>query len=108
MSDTQPVKYQFNRLLKSTDDQPGKIKETIVYSKSPIPPERPDDSVKDLCTVSWEGKIDPTKFPIFTNAAGVEYRELEYTINMKSDGGLLKFSVMLKGKRIGNTRVVFD
>ncbi|KAI8228109.1 hypothetical protein K4K54_002426 [Colletotrichum sp. SAR 10_86] len=89
---------------------PDDITDTLEMCTSLPLPSRYDDTVKELCTISWSKKIDFESLPRYVNRLGKVYHELEYTIEMNCAGASVDFSVIHDGKQVGakNVSVVYE
>ncbi|KAK1993417.1 hypothetical protein LX36DRAFT_684302 [Colletotrichum falcatum] len=105
--DAKPVRHSFYRLY---NRPPEAVTENLYYSASLIAPTRRDDTVKRLCTITWNEKIDFEALPKFINPAGKVYYRLTFDLDMVPDGSSLEFTVLHNGKQVGvnNVSVDFD
>ncbi|KAK2024068.1 actin-like ATPase domain-containing protein [Colletotrichum zoysiae] len=107
VSSTDPVREEFYRLYTSP---PPKISDSLHISSAWPPPSELDDSVKELCEITWNKKIDFEALPRHVNSLGKVFHELTYEIEMICAGTSIDFSVIHNGKHVGakNVSVVFD
>nr|XP_036578921.1 uncharacterized protein CTRU02_11175 [Colletotrichum truncatum]KAF6786304.1 hypothetical protein CTRU02_11175 [Colletotrichum truncatum] len=99
------VRHSYQRLF---EKPPERIAEAIHYSESSAAPNRKDSTVKKLCTITWNSKIDFEALPTFTNPIGKIYHRLEFEIEMVSDGCSLEFTVYHDGKRVAAKNICAD
>ncbi|KAF4865017.1 Heat shock 70 kDa protein 12A [Colletotrichum siamense] len=106
ISTAKPVVNEYFRLF---DSPPEKIEETIYSTGSWPVPTALNETVKELCTISWTKEIDIYSLPRWTNPLGKVFSKLEFSIEMTCSGGTVDFSVIHDGKQVGtkNVQVVF-
>jgi hypothetical protein len=71
----------------------------IYVSKAEDPPTRRDGSVKVYCKVTWDTKIDWDSLEPCEDQHGRKLRRLDYTVEMKCDGGSSMFYILHDGRR---------
>ncbi|KAI8286182.1 hypothetical protein K4K56_008952 [Colletotrichum sp. SAR 10_98] len=106
ISTAKPVVNEYFRLF---DSPPEKIEENIYSTGSWPVPTALNETVKELCTISWTKEIDIYSLPRWTNPLGKVFSKLEFSIEMTCSGGTVDFSVIHDGKQVGtkNVQVVF-
>ncbi|KAG6041415.1 hypothetical protein E4U41_004513 [Claviceps citrina] len=90
------------------DEPLGIVTEEFYVSASHEPPTRQDDSVTQLCSVTWNKVAPFESLPVHYNAAGKEYRKLEFDIEMTCDGTSIHFTIYYKGKAMADHDVVVE
>lgn len=97
-----------SRLYETDSEEKLKCTDKIYTSTTFPPPKRWDDSVNELCTITWDTEIDLNSLPTFTNPLGKVYHRLEFEVEMVCAGGSLDFPVYHDGKRQGSKNVVVN
>ncbi|KAK1970942.1 actin-like ATPase domain-containing protein [Colletotrichum sublineola] len=107
VSSTNPVHEDFCRLYASA---PSEVSDSLHVSSAWPPPSEMDSSVKELCEITWNKKIDFESLPRHVNSLGKVFHKLNYTIEMVCAGASIDFSVSHDSKRVGakNVSVIFD
>ncbi|KAK1995876.1 actin-like ATPase domain-containing protein [Colletotrichum falcatum] len=107
ISNTTPVRENFYRLY---DSAPSEVSDSLYVSSDWPPPSEKDSSVKELCEITWNKKIDFESLPRHVNSLGKVFHRIDYTIEMVCAGASIDFAVSHDGKRVGakNVSVVFD
>ncbi|KAK2038571.1 actin-like ATPase domain-containing protein [Colletotrichum somersetense] len=107
VSGTTPVTKDFYRLYASA---PSEVSESLYVSSAWPPPPEMDNSVRELCEITWNKQIDFEALPRHVNSLGKVFHRLDYTVEMVCAGASIDFSVSHDGKRVGakNVSVVFD
>ncbi|KAK2006639.1 actin-like ATPase domain-containing protein [Colletotrichum eremochloae] len=100
--DTESIRHNYYCLY---EKPPSIVTERLYYSASWPTPGRKDSTVKHLCTIIWNKKVDFESLPTFTNPAGKVYYRLSYDIEMTCDGTSLDFTVFHDGKRVAAKNV---
>jgi hypothetical protein len=80
----------------------------LIYSNSPIPSERCDDTVKELCQVRWSRVPEYEDLPTWKNNKGCIIRKLVYVIKMTSNGVSLDFEISHEDKIVASKNVAVD
>ncbi|KXH31769.1 hypothetical protein CSIM01_09444 [Colletotrichum simmondsii] len=107
ISSTDPVRKSYYRLLESSPE----MIEAVLYTTSAWPPPKEyNRTVKKLCSVTWNKKLDLENLPRHTNILGKVFRKLNYDLDMTCAGGSIDFTVIHEGKSVGakNVSVVFE
>ncbi|KAF9878266.1 hypothetical protein CkaCkLH20_04304 [Colletotrichum karsti] len=100
------ISHKFYRLY---ERPPNEILVALQYSTASPAPKRGDATVKRLCTIAWNKRIDFESLPTYTNPAGRVFYRLEWDMTMVCDGISLDFTIVHDGKRMAakNVRVKF-
>lgn len=104
MSEKEPVRAEYYRHFAGTIP---KIRNWIKICPSAAP-ERNDDTVHELCTITWSRSISLESLPTYINKIGKVYRELNYTIEMTCEEGTVDFTIYHKDQRVGAGNVQVD
>ncbi|KAM0256669.1 hypothetical protein ACHAQJ_004823 [Trichoderma viride] len=80
----------------------------LIYSNSPIPSDRCDETVKELCQVRWSRIPKYDDLPKWTNNKGHTIRKLIYVIKMTSNGVSLDFEISHEDKIVASKNVEVD
>ncbi|KAK1624318.1 hypothetical protein BDP81DRAFT_464842 [Colletotrichum phormii] len=96
--ETKALRHGYYRLY---DKPPSEIVERLCYSASSPAPTRKDSDVKELCTITWNRKIDFESLPTFTNPVGKVFYRLEWEVEMSCE-------VFHNGKRVAAKNVLVD
>jgi hypothetical protein len=110
VSETEPVRHDFYQLWPEDYGSFALYTTSLSFCAAAVPPTWHDDSVRDLCRISWERHVDLSKFSIWMNAEGKRFRKVAFEVEMISDGGSLQFAVLLQGEKIAaqDVQVLFD
>ncbi|KAK4154993.1 hypothetical protein C8A00DRAFT_13902 [Chaetomidium leptoderma] len=109
MSTNKPVRFPFWSMYAAEEATTTRLSETIYTSaNSPSPKRLGDNNVVELCTISWDTKLDISSLPTFTNSLGKVFHELVFEVEMTCAGGSLDFAIYHNGKRQGSKNVVVD
>ncbi|KAK1960022.1 actin-like ATPase domain-containing protein [Colletotrichum sublineola] len=105
--DTEAIRHNYYCLY---EKPPSIVTGRLYYSASWPTPGRNDSTVKHLCTIIWNKKVDFESLPTFTNPAGKVFYRLSWDIEMTCDGTSLDFTVFHDGKRVAarNVSVEFE
>jgi hypothetical protein len=108
MSTIKPLRLPFQRLFNPRKAAQTRLTEAIYSCTANSPPQRWDDSMRLLCTITWDTELDISSLPLFTNRLGRVFHKLEFEIEMTCTGGSLDFAIYHDGKRQGSKNVVVD
>ncbi|TQN64011.1 Heat shock 70 kDa protein 12A, partial [Colletotrichum shisoi] len=105
IADKKTVRHRFfQRYLTA----PKEITEELYFSAAFPIPKRADSTTKRLCTIPWNRKVNFDTLPTFTNSLGKVYHQLDFDIEMISDGTSLDFTIVHDGKRVGGKNVTVE
>jgi len=105
--DTQnPVRFSFYNLYQHAAEIPqNQFAVSILYSETKGATNRKEAEVARMCEIRIRLETSFDSLPIFFNTQGIEYRKISYDVEMTSQGGLLKFSAYINGRRQGEQNV---
>ncbi|PTB46849.1 hypothetical protein M441DRAFT_445543 [Trichoderma asperellum CBS 433.97] len=86
----------------------SEIVTNLIYSNSPQPSERCDDTVKELCQLRWSRIPKFDDLPTWTNNKGRIIRRLSYVIKMTSNGVSLDFEISHDDRIVASKNVAAD
>ncbi|KAH8175797.1 hsp70 protein [Sarocladium implicatum] len=84
---------EFTQTFEDENDMEGGITTEFVYSDSPLPPQRCDETVKKLCDVRWTHMPPFDSLPVRITDAGTEVSDLQYAIEMEFKGASAYFAI---------------
>jgi hypothetical protein len=104
ISSQQPVRFRYYQHLGNPQSH---LSIEIFYSDTESAPNRKNENVKPLCTLSTNLNFNFNTLKKFVSANGHSYYELRYEIEMVvlSTSGSLEFSVIVNGTRQGKKDV---
>ncbi|POR31964.1 Uncharacterized protein TPAR_07826 [Tolypocladium paradoxum] len=102
LKSTRSIKKTFS---KTYTGPVGPVGDDIYFSSSSPPPRRLDESVRKLCTVTWNHQVTLDELPTKTNKQGKIYHILYYDIETTCDGVGAEFAVYFQGKRVAGEHV---
>ncbi|KAK1976354.1 hypothetical protein LZ30DRAFT_603637 [Colletotrichum cereale] len=107
VSSTSPVRDDFYRLYMSA---PPEISNTLYITSAWPQPSEMDNTVKKLCEITWNRRVDFEALPRHVSSLGKVFHKLSFDIEMVCAGASIDFSIIHDGKRVGakNVSVVFD
>ncbi|TFB06377.1 Heat shock 70 kDa protein 12B [Trichoderma ghanense] len=80
----------------------------LIYSNAPIPSDRCDETVKELCQIRWSRVPEFDQLPSWRNSKGQSVKRLSYVIKMTSNGVSLDFEISHEGRVVAAKNVVVD
>ncbi|KAM3555584.1 hypothetical protein ARSEF4850_005920 [Beauveria asiatica] len=101
-----PSTHEFYRLLTASDELD--IEEELYFCTSDALPLWETDSVKELCSIKWNKRVDLTKLEESYNSAGQTYWRLKYKIQVFVHGPELRIEIYHNRKKVAAGEVTVE
>ncbi|KAM3449082.1 hypothetical protein MY3296_007197 [Beauveria thailandica] len=101
-----PSTHEFYRLLTASDELD--IEEELYFCTSDALPLWETDSVKELCSIKWNKRVDLSKLEESYNSAGQTYWRLKYKIQVFVDGPELRIEIYHNRKKVAAGEVTVE
>ncbi|OAA50102.1 actin-like ATPase domain-containing protein [Beauveria brongniartii RCEF 3172] len=101
-----PSTHEFYRLLTASDELD--IEEELYFCTSDVLPLWATDSVKELCSIKWNKRVDLGKLEKSYNLAGQTYWRLKYKIQVIVDGPELRIEIYHNRRKVAAGEITVE